>query len=210
MSDQEQPRVRDHIAPERVRDLEYAYGRALAYAVKVLGLSKPDAEDAVNEAACLALNQIANFRERPGSTFTAWFLVILTNIVFSTHRKRVRRDRKSHRAADATTPFPEIAVDVRLANVRAEHRRDDLLDELSDTDRLFFEIWALQRAREIDRDEASGYLGVTMEQYEAAKSRCRTAVKRAAKRLKLCPEELYSIRPKAAGSAHGGHGEEEV
>jgi DNA-directed RNA polymerase specialized sigma24 family protein len=210
MSAQEQLQVRDLVDPARIKDLEYAYGRALTYAVKILRLSKADAEDAVNESACLALNTISNYRERPGATFLAWFVVILRNFVFSTYRKQVRHERKSHRAADATTPLPEPAIDIQTANARAAQRRDDLLDELSDADRLFFEVWALQRSREIDRDEAANFLGLTMEQYEAAKLRCRTAVKRAAKRVNLRPEELYSIRPRAAGSAHGGHGEEEV
>lgn len=210
MSDQPRQRVHDLIDPERLKAIEYAYGRGLGYARSVLGLSLPDAEDAVNQAALVALKQIENYRERPGVPFTAWFLRILTNFVFSEHRARRRRERHADKAAEAMSSPYEPTIDLQLANARAARRRDDFLAELPTTIRVFFENWCLQRDGELDRDEAAALLGYTLEQYEAAKKRCRREIKSAATRLGLNPEELYSVLPRAAGSARGGHGDEGV
>jgi RNA polymerase sigma factor (sigma-70 family) len=204
----ERTRVADLIPSDRLEDLRYAYGRARGYACAKLRLDGAAARDVVDRAMLRAIERLDQFQERPGKTFDAWFRKILTNFVRDEHRHRERTQRLRDAVDTATRPPTIPPPDVLLINAQAKMRRDQIVSQLSQANRIVFEVWAQQNAGYIDRTEAASRLGMTIEQYEAAKKRVETAVENAMKRLRFQKEDLWSEMPVAAG-ANSGREEQE-
>lgn len=209
MSQRPHGQIRDLLTPSQRQDLEYAYGRALVFAVKVLRLNKADADDVVGDAAVRAIERLDKYQPRPGVPFLSWFRRVLVNLVQDEHRRRERTERLRDPAADATTPAAPVPPDLNMANAQASLRRDQLLAELPRDIRTVFEVWAEQRARVIDREVAAERLGYSIAEYEAAKKRVEREVLRTMDRLGLRLEDVRSVMPSVASATATRHRGEE-
>lgn len=207
MTQQRQRRIRDLLNPRQRQDLEYAYSRALGYALKSLRLSAADAEDIVAAALVRAMERLDKYVPRPDVPFTAWFQKVLLNLVRDEHRNRQRAERLRDLAANAAAPASPRPPDLRIMNAQARACRDRLVAELPPDLRTVLEVWAEQRARLVARDVAAERLGCSISEYEAAKKRVRREVEGAMQRLGLRVEDLWSAVPRVSGG-HSARGHE--
>ena len=77
-------------------------------------------------------------------------------------------------------------------NDDAAVNRQRLRMALSEDQNRLFEVWARQKAGEIDRNEAANRLGMTVDEYEAGKKRLVRTLQRLLKNFGLEPGDLTS------------------
>lgn len=204
MADEAPPRttVRDLIAPGRVAEAKYLYGRLLALA-RQQGLGQAAAEDLAQQAVVQALLRADQYTPQTGRPFLAWLLAIARNLAVDELR-RVAAERRALERVHALPRETSVTADGALHDEQAARNRQRLLASLAPEEREFYRTWTQQHARLIDRATAAARLGLSIEAYEAGKKRLDTRLHKALMQLGLRLEDLSSAtRPTILAAASG-------
>jgi RNA polymerase sigma factor (sigma-70 family) len=184
--------VRDLVSPELRQNFKYIYGRLVAFGLGK-GLPIEDVEELVQETLLRAWAKRGNYTPRPETSFVSWLLRVAQNLFVD----RLRAGQVRHRVLevmehDQGSDHPTRTQYSSLADADAARRRDRLLLGLPEDLQSVFWVWVEQHDRGIDRDEAADRLGMTVEEYEAAKKRVRRAIEKEMEGLGYETEDLLS------------------
>ncbi len=140
------------------RELYRLHAGRVFRAVRALGRSDADAEDAAQETFVRAFAALDRYRPRPGARFVSWLLAIAVNVV----RRRARAEARVELTPDARDlePDPEGGDPLGEAVDRAREKAALLaaLATLSPRDR---EIVSLRYGAELSAAEVAASTGVS-------------------------------------------------
>jgi len=187
--------VRDLLTPELRQNFKYIYGRLIAFGLGK-GLTVEEAEELVQETLLRAWTKRGHYTPRPETPLVGWLLRVARNLFVD----RLRAQQVSRRALeqmehDQGSDHPTRTQYSILGNTDAARRRVRLLVGLPEDLQRVFWVWVEQCDRRINRDEAAVRLGMTVEEYEAAKKRVRRAIEREMELLGYKTRDLLSSDP---------------
>ena len=184
---------RDLIRSEFRNNYRYIHDRLFGFA-RAKGFSDADAADLVHEALLRALARERQYSEQPGTPLLAWLLAIARNALIDGMRKRALERTflgEQHRH-DAVRPEPPAATDEPFLKDEARQRRARLLAELTKEEREVFYAWMKQHEKIATGAEAAASVGLSLQQFEAAKKRLRRTIGHALQRLGMTTDDLRS------------------
>lgn len=184
--------VRDLLTPELRREFKYIYGRLVVFGLS-RGLTRGEAEELVQETLLRAWAKRGHYTPRPETPLVAWLVRLAQNLLIDRLRAEQVRNRVLEQMEhDQASDHPTRTQYSSLADADAARRRARLLVGLPEDLQRIFLVWVEQWDRRIDRDEAAVRLGMTVEEYEAAKKRVRRAIEKEMERLGYKIEDLLS------------------
>jgi DNA-directed RNA polymerase specialized sigma24 family protein len=202
-----QERVRDLLDVQLRRDFKHIFGRLVALGRKK-GLSLQEAEDLAGQTLLRALQRRDRYSPVAGKPVLAWLTTLAKNLFIDLLRQNQRDPAAcAEDLSPATEVDPAALPDTQAVGDRAAAMRRVLLANLSREDHRFLTTWIPQHHKEIDRDEAANRLGMTVEEYEAAKKRMKTVLARVLKELGLKPSDLWSPEKDVRKIAQGARKE---
>jgi DNA-directed RNA polymerase specialized sigma24 family protein len=150
-----------------------------------MGASLEEAEDLVADA-------IVVLRSKPDrydlSTSPVGLIrAIVRNAYIDRHRARSNRARLHLRLVE---PDATVLGDRELVRQSAHANRQLLLAALEPAERIVWDAWVRQRARELDGPQAAAAVGVTYGEYENRKRKLRRRVRTAMDALNLRFDDL--------------------